>query len=75
MFEDTKLVMRTLKSKKDREHNGHNKKVEITNNDLHYTENTLKSGGEFKCSGRIVSSCSRCGDYDSIAIFHIKFQH
>jgi hypothetical protein len=34
MLEDTKEVIRTRESKKDRKHNGQKKKDERTNNDL-----------------------------------------
>ena len=39
-FEDTKGVIRSQKSKKDRQHNGQKKKDKRTNKDLqqHYTE-------------------------------------
>jgi len=33
-FEDSKVVIRIRKSKKDRQHNGHNKKDKGTNSDL-----------------------------------------
>jgi len=35
--EDTKVVIRIRESKKDRQHNGHNKKGKRTNNDLQET--------------------------------------
>jgi hypothetical protein len=66
-FEDTKGVFRIPKSKKDRQHNGQNKKDKRTNN---YSQNIthetkdrgtrilLKTGGELMCSGRVNSSCS-----------------
>ena len=36
-FEDTKGVIRSHKSKMDRQHNGQQKKDKKTNNDLHIT--------------------------------------
>ena len=36
--EDTKVLIRIRKSKKDRQHNGHNKKSKRTNNDLQKTK-------------------------------------
>ena len=59
-FEDTKGVIRIRKSKKERQHNGQEKKDKCTNNDLqnitHKTKNplirtSLKSGGELGFSG------------------------
>ena len=38
-FEDTKAIMRSRKSKKDRQINGQKKEDKRTNNVLHYTEN------------------------------------
>jgi hypothetical protein len=38
-FEDTKVVIRICKSKKNRQHNGQKKKYKRTNNDLLSTEN------------------------------------
>ena len=36
--EDTKVLIRIRKSKKDRQHDGHNKKSKRTNNDLQKTK-------------------------------------
>ena len=62
-----KETIRIRKPKKDREHNGHKKKVKWTNNDLlQTTQKTkdratrilLKTRGELKWSGRVKSTCS-----------------
>ena len=56
-FEDTKVVIRIRKSKKDRQHNGQKKKDKGTNNDLHnsthktkdqITRTPLKTRGELR---------------------------
>jgi hypothetical protein len=69
-FEDTKGVIRIHTTKKNRQHNGQQKKDKRTNNDLqniiHKTQdrvprNSLKPGGELRCSGRVSSSCSTSG--------------
>ena len=59
-IKDTKVVIRIRKSKKDRQHNGHNKK------DKNYLQKTkdrttrtpLQPEGEQRCSGKVSSSCS-----------------
>ena len=60
-FEDTNVVIRSRKSKKDRQYND-----QKTNNDLQHTtqkikdsatQNPLKLFDEFRCSGRASSSC------------------
>ena len=38
VVEDTKVLIRIRKSKKDRQHDGHNKKSKRTNNDLQKTK-------------------------------------
>jgi hypothetical protein len=50
VFEDSKVVIRIRKSKKDRSHNGQKKKYKRTNNDLQNIQIKLKTGGEFRCS-------------------------
>ena len=61
-FKDTKEVIIIRKSKKDRQHNDQKKKYKGTNNDLQSTtqktrdrttRTPLKSGREFRCSGRV----------------------
>jgi hypothetical protein len=44
-FEDTKGVIRSCKSKKDRKYNGQKKKNKMTNNDLQNTTQQTKDGG------------------------------
>ena len=65
VFEDTKVVIRICKLKKDRQHNGQKKKDKRTNNDLqnitNKTRTPLKTAGEPMCSGRVGSSCSTSG--------------
>ena len=65
-------VIRILKSKKDRQHNGKRKKYKRTNNDLQnlqiklkdrVTRTPLKTGGELMCSRRVSSSCSTSGTH------------
>ena len=69
-FEDNKEVIRIRKSKKNRKHNGQEKKYKRTT--TIYTKHThktkdwvtrtlLKTGGELRCSGRVGSSCSTSG--------------
>jgi len=66
-IEDTKEVVRSRKSKKDRQHNGQRKTIERTNNDVEsITEKTkdltkpLKTGSELMCSWGVDSSCATC---------------
>ena len=58
VFEDSKVVIRIRKSKKDRSHNGQKKKYKRTNNDLQNIQIKLKTGGEFRCSEEVSRSCS-----------------
>ena len=69
-FDNTKGVIRIRKSKKNRQHNGQNKKDKRTNNDLQNktqktkdraTRTPLKIECELGCPGRVNSSCSTCG--------------
>jgi hypothetical protein len=67
-FEDTKEVIRMLKWKKDRQHNGQKKREKRTNNDLQsihiqhlVTRTPLKTGGILMCFGMEGSSCSTRG--------------
>ena len=53
-FEDTKEVIRTSKSKKDRQHNDQMKKDKKTNNDLQNIQIHGVNGGERRCSGRVT---------------------
>ena len=66
-FEDTKVVVRIRKSRKDRQNNGQKKKDNRTNNDLqnitHRTKDRatpppFETGGELKCSERVGIACS-----------------
>jgi len=75
-FEDTKGIIRIRKSKKDRQHNGQNKKEIRTNNDLQsithktkdrVTRTPVKTGGELRYSGRVSSSWST-GDTRRVTI-------
>jgi hypothetical protein len=59
-----------IRTSKDRQHNGRKNKNKRTNNDLlnttqktndQTTRTPLKRGGEFRCSGRVGSSCSTVG--------------
>jgi len=70
MFEDTKGVIISRKSKKDRQYNGQRKKDKRTNNDLQNvthetkdraTRTPLKTGGELRCSKKVCNSCFTCG--------------
>jgi hypothetical protein len=54
--EDTKGVIRSLNSKKDRPDYAKVKKDKKTNNDLHHKAKTRTH--KFRCSGRISSFCS-----------------
>ena len=65
-FKDTKLVIRSRKSKKDRQYIGKGKRTYITNNDLqNTTQNTkawetrtpLRTRVKPGCYGMISSSC------------------
>ena len=67
MAEDTKGVIRNLKSKKDRQYSDQKKKNKGTNSDLQITKEKtngeatripLKFGGELRYSGKVSSSCS-----------------
>ena len=65
-FEDTKGVIRTRKSKKNRRYNGQKKKYKRTNNDLQNIHiklkiekhEPIKTRGELRCPGRVSKSCS-----------------
>ena len=65
-FEDTKGVIRSCKSKENRQYNGQKKKYKLTNDDLQNTTQTskgsatvpLKPWGELRHSRRVSSSCS-----------------
>ena len=68
-FEDTKRVIRICISKKNT-HNTMAKKVQMdkqrSTKHTHKTKDRvtrtpLKTGGEFRCSGRVSSSCSTSG--------------
>jgi hypothetical protein len=71
MFEDNKWVIRIRKSKKPRQLNSQKKKrqKDKQRSTYHYsdkeedeaTRTPLKPGDEHRCSGRISSSCSKCG--------------
>jgi hypothetical protein len=57
--EDTKGVIRSLNSKKDRPDYAKVKKDKKTNNDLHHkAKNCETRTHKFRCSGRISSFCS-----------------
>ena len=65
-FEDAKMVIRIRQSEKDRQHNGQKK----DNNDIKNTiQKTIdratrtppKTGGELRCSGRVINSCPTSG--------------
>jgi hypothetical protein len=68
-FYDTNGIIRMCKSKKNRQHNGQKKKDKMTNNDLQIksthktkdwvTRTPLKTGGELRCSRRVINSCKR----------------
>ena len=64
-FEDSKRVIRICKSKKDRQHNSQKKNDDLQNI-THKTKDRvtctpLKTGGEIRCSGRVISSCTTSG--------------
>ena len=71
-FEDTKGIIRSSKSKKDRQYNSYKKKDKITEND-HDTKNLnpwatwkpqkIRGGGGDWCSGKVSSSCPTRGIY------------
>jgi hypothetical protein len=67
MFKHTKWVIRSHKSKKDRQFNGQKKKNKSVNNDLQNatqktkdwaTRTLLKITSELRCPGRVSGSCS-----------------
>jgi hypothetical protein len=64
---------------KVREHNGQNKNDKRKNNYLQnityktkgrITQTPLKTGGEFRCSGRVGSSCSTSGTHRVTLVIH-----
>ena len=61
------MVIRSRKSKKDRQYNDKKKRNQRTNNQTkqktkdRQTRTPLKTGDELRCSGEIISSGSRCG--------------
>jgi len=63
-FEDTRGVIRIRKSKKNRQHNGQNKKDnKLFTKHTHKTKDRvtrspLTTGGELRCSGRVSNSTS-----------------
>jgi len=52
--EDNNGVIRILKSKKDRQHNG----LQNTTQKRLSNTNTTKTRGDLRCSGKVSSSCS-----------------
>jgi len=58
-FGNTNRVIRSRKSKKDREHNGHKEKdnqrstKHTQKTKYRATRTPLKTGGEFRCPGRV----------------------
>ena len=69
-FEDTIGVIRSRKSKMDRQYNSKEKTDKKTNNDLHNTTQKTRDWVKripinlevlFRCSGRVCSSCSTSG--------------
>jgi hypothetical protein len=56
-FKDNKGAIRICLSKKNRQHNGQKNKDKRTYNDQQNIHIKLKIGGEFRCSGRVDSSC------------------
>jgi len=70
-FEDIKRIIRSRKSKNDRQYNGQKKKRPKDKQQYtkHYTDNyrssktypEVKTGGELMYSGKVSSSCSICG--------------
>ena len=65
-FEDTKGVLRICKSKKNKQHNGQNKRTKgqttiyktYIKTKERVTRTLLETGDELMCSGRFNSSCS-----------------
>jgi len=68
-FEDTKVVIRICKSKKDRQSNGQKKQDKQRSTKHTYktkdraTRTQLKTWGSFRCSGRISSLCKNWSSY------------
>ena len=77
-FEDTKGVIRIRKSK-DRQHKGQKKKdKQRSTKHTHKTKDrvtktTLKTGGEFRYSGRVSSSCSTSGTHRRLITFQFPY--
>jgi len=70
MFENTKVVISSRKSKTDRQYNGKNKTDQRRSNDLQNmtqktkdraTRTPLTTGVELRCSWRVSISCFTCG--------------
>jgi len=65
-FGNTNRVIRSRNSKKDRKHNGHKEKdnqrsTKHTQKTKYWATRTpLKTGGEFRCPGRVRSSWYSC---------------
>ena len=62
-FEDTKRIIISRKSKKNRQHKDQKKKGQNTTQKTkdRTTRTSLITGSEIGCSGRMSSSCSTCG--------------
>jgi hypothetical protein len=60
-FEDTKVVIRIRKSKKNRQHNGQKDKQHTHTTKGRVTRTPLSTGGKLRSSGRVSSSCSTSG--------------
>ena len=81
-FEDTKGVIRICISKKNRQHNGQKvqKDKQRSTNYTHKTKDRvtltpLKISGEFRCFGRVSSSCSISGSgrVNLVTLFHLQW--
>jgi len=79
--EDTKRVIRSRKSKKKSHYNGQKKNARRINIDMQNTtqktkgqatQTPIKTGVEFRCSGRVCSSCSICGTCRVLLLYCIE---
>ena len=80
-FENTKGIIRSRISKKNRQHVAQKKKNKRTNNDLpnitkdRVTRTSLKNGGELRCFGRVNSFCSTSDTRDANLVTNPMISH
>jgi len=73
-FQDTKGVIRSSKSKKDRRTNNDLQSITQKSKDR-ATRTSLKTGRELRFSGRVSSFCSTCGTRNVTSVTNMVINH